>query len=879
MELREQLQATLGDSLILEQELGGGGMSRVFVAHEPALHRKVVVKVLPPELAAAVSIERFRREIQLAAQLQHPHIVPLLSAGDTEGLPYFTMPFVRGESLRARLLKAGELPLSETVRILREVASALAYAHEAGIVHRDIKPENILLSGGSAVVTDFGVANALTASSETGGGANLTSLGVALGTPAYMAPEQATADPSVDHRADIYSLGIVAYEMLAGVTPFSGRSPPATLAAHVTEQPEPITRRRPTVPPLLAALVMRCLEKHASDRPQTATDVMHELDSLSTPSGGLAPTTRASAARRKRDVWQLIATGVTIAAVVGLAVFASNRMEEEARAKAEQNPAIAVLPFENVGQKEGQDFADGMTEEITNRLASLHGLRVIGRQSAKGYVNTDKTPQEIARELGVKYLLTGTVRWDKSGDGKVLVRVSPALLRAEDATQLWGEAYQTVLSGMFDVQSKVATEVADALNVSLLLPERAALAAKPTSNLEAYALYARARQLLEDNFQIGPTREAAGLLRRATDKDPRFTAAWALLAVAHTEWYWNGGDKSSNRLALARTALERATAIDSDDPDVHLARGIYQYHGERNYQRAIAEFDAVERARPSDPHAPLFKAAIKRRQGRYEEAIVEFKRAVDLDPRNGPNVLEVGNTLYILRRYPEAETYIDRGLILTPQEPLGPILKSYIAIDERGNVPEAIEHLRNGARTVQPQSSVIAMLQSETWPAVEDVGLRQILTGARATSDISMGAFHAAKAALYRYLGDFARARAYADTAATAINAELKEAADSADLYHRLGFVEALRGRRAEALRALARADELLPESIDSWKAADRANTRARILVILGDSDAAIAALRQRIAQPAGFSANLVRLDPMFASLRADPRFQQLIRR
>jgi serine/threonine-protein kinase len=576
MELREQLQATLGDSLILEQELGGGGMSRVFVAHDAALKRKVVVKVLPSELAAAVSVERFRREIQLAAQLQHPHIVPLLSAGETEGLPFFTMPYVRGQSLRGRLLKAGELPLSETIRILRELASALAYAHEAGVVHRDIKPENILISGGSAMITDFGVAKALTASTDAAGGSSLTSLGVALGTPAYMAPEQATADPSVDHRADIYSLGIVAYEMLAGVTPFSGRSPPATLAAQATEPPEQITRRRPTVPPLLAALVMRCLEKHAADRPQTAADVMRELDSLSTPSGGITPSTRVSVVKRKASAWQFVPSGITLAAVFSLAVFGSRRAEEDARARADQNPAIAVLPFENVGRAEGQDFTDGMTEEITNRLSSLHGIRVIGRQSAKGYLNSGKTPQQIARELGVKYLLTGTVRWDQSSDGKVLVRVSPALLKADDATQMWGEAYQTVLSGMFDVQSKVATEVADALNVSLRTPERAALEMKPTSDLEAYALYARARQLLEANFQAGPIREAVGLLRRATERDPGFTSAWALLAIAHTEWYWTRNDRSSSRLNLAFNALERATAIDSDDPDVHLARGIYQ---------------------------------------------------------------------------------------------------------------------------------------------------------------------------------------------------------------------------------------------------------------------------------------------------------------
>src|SRR5687767_8396015 len=288
-ELREQLQTTLGDSYRLEHELGGGGMSRVFVAEEASLGRKVVIKVLPPEMAAAVSMDRFRREIQLAARLQHPHIVPLLAAGETGGVPYFTMPYVRGESLRARLLKGGELPISETVRILREVASALAYAHENNIVHRDIKPENVLISGGSAVVTDFGVSKALSASSGAGG-TSLTSTGVALGTPAYMAPEQATADPHIDHRADIYALGVMAYEMLTGSPPFPGRSPQATLAAHVTEKPDVVTHRRAMVSPLLASLVMSCLEKRPADRPQTAHEVMHQLDALSTPSGGLPPT-------------------------------------------------------------------------------------------------------------------------------------------------------------------------------------------------------------------------------------------------------------------------------------------------------------------------------------------------------------------------------------------------------------------------------------------------------------------------------------------------------------------------------------------------------------------------------------------------------------
>jgi tRNA A-37 threonylcarbamoyl transferase component Bud32 len=288
--LQEQLQRALSHAYILERELGGGGMSRVFVAVERALDRKVVVKVLLPELTAAVNVERFRREIQLAAQLQHPHIVPLLSAGEAEGLPYFIMPYVNGESLRARVSREGEFPVAETIRILRDVVSALAYAHTRGVIHRDVKPDNVLLSGGVAVVTDFGVAKAVSASADTGP-TGLTSLGVALGTPAYMAPEQATASPNTDHRADIYALGIVAYEMLTGSTPFSGRSAQQVLAAHVVEEPEPVERRRPAVPPMLAALVRDCLCKRPADRPQTALEVMQVLDAIATPSGGTAATT------------------------------------------------------------------------------------------------------------------------------------------------------------------------------------------------------------------------------------------------------------------------------------------------------------------------------------------------------------------------------------------------------------------------------------------------------------------------------------------------------------------------------------------------------------------------------------------------------------
>ena len=288
MSLRDQLQKTLGASLSIERELGGGGMSRVFLAHDTALDREVVVKVLPPELTAGVNVERFNREILLAAKLQHPHIVPVLNAGEMDGLPWYTMPFVEGESLRARLDRGGALSITETVGVLRDVAKALSYAHERHIVHRDIKPDNVLLTGGSATVTDFGIAKAISASRIEGGTQGLTQVGTSIGTPVYMSPEQAAGDPDTDHRADLYSFGCLAFELLAGRPPFIEKSPRKLLAAHMGEKPQPIVELRLDTPAALAELVMRCLEKEAADRPQSAGDLVRVLETVTTGDGSQA---------------------------------------------------------------------------------------------------------------------------------------------------------------------------------------------------------------------------------------------------------------------------------------------------------------------------------------------------------------------------------------------------------------------------------------------------------------------------------------------------------------------------------------------------------------------------------------------------------------
>ena len=334
---RDQLKEALGPSYEIVRELEGGGMSRVYLARERALDRDVVVKVLPPELAAGVNRDRFRREIQLAAQLQHPHIVPLLSAGESGDLLYYTMPFIAGESLKAALKKRGRIPTREVVRMLHDVVDALAYAHARGVIHRDIKPANVLMSGSHAVITDFGVAKALSAALPLSG---VTTAGVAIGTPAYMAPEQLAADPAADHRVDIYAVGLLAYELLTGESPFTGDSPAATMAAQLTRIPEPLASCCPDVPDDLSAVVMRCLEKQPAARYASATDLLVALNEVSTPQGSLYTGVKVPAKthRLSRRYVAFLSALLTVAIGSALALSWSKRNSAESTTR----PAVAV---------------------------------------------------------------------------------------------------------------------------------------------------------------------------------------------------------------------------------------------------------------------------------------------------------------------------------------------------------------------------------------------------------------------------------------------------------------------------------------------------------------------------------------------------------
>lgn len=884
-DLRDQLQKTLGGTYTLERELGGGGMSRVFVAEETSLGRKVVVKVLPPDLAAAVNLERFRREIQMAAKLQHPHIVPVLAAGVSEGLPYYTMPFIEGETLRARLSRGGELPIHDAVRILRDTLSALSYAHEHGVVHRDIKPDNILLTGGHAVVADFGVAKAISAS--TNPGASLTSLGVALGTPAYMSPEQAAADPTTDHRSDLYSVGAVAYEMLSGQQVFSARSPQAMLAAHAMETPEPIEKRRKSVPPLLAALIMRSLEKHAADRPQSAGEMLAQLDAAVTPSAATTPYTGTMPARKVtssgRSMWMSIAAAAVLL-VLGSSSwywYKSKQPSTGAAAAdgstADSTASLAVLPFENLGKPDDAYFADGMTEEISSRLGELSGLRVIGRQSVRGYANSNKTISQIGKELGVAYVLTGSVRWDKSVPGKSRVRVSPALLRTSDGSQVWSEPYEDEVSGVFQIQSKVAQRVADALKIQLNRGEQQTLAARPTDNVEAYELYLRGQAAAASNYSGADYLRAVGLFEKAVALDPKFAEAWHALADAHVDAYWFRGDPSEQRLAMARATLDKLVALKPDDAGTHDALGNFYYHGKLDYARALDEFSKAQALSPNDATASALKARVERRQGKWTEAIADMRHAVSLDPRNVFYVQDLAETLTFTRQYAEAESYARKAIGIAPDEWTAYNMVANIRLYGFGDVQGTLATLRDASSKVNGGDLGLGLV-AMAFPIYRDPQLAALAReSAIPTNDGDRVAYYWGKVVLAIYSKDDTGKRVAADSVLKIAPRAMKGSFSDADALASSALAYAALGDREHALAAARRSIDMVPVSRDALRGATNTVGLAYVAALVGDKDLAISTLRQALAIPSNMSVQLLRIDPWWDSLRSDARFQALI--
>lgn len=636
-DLQARLQNALGSTYAIERELGGGGMSRVFLAKETALGRAVVIKVLPPELEGAVSAERFRREIALAARLQHPTIVPLLAAGEADGLLYYTMPFIDGTTLRAEIASAGALPVARVMGILRDVLEALSYAHAQGVIHRDIKPDNVLLAPHHAVVSDFGVAKAL-AAAGTGTGSG-TGTGIVIGSPSYMAPEQAAADPSTDHRADLYAVGVVGYEMLAGAPPFAGRPPSQMLAAHIAEKPEPVASKRSGIPPALSALIMRLLEKDPRNRPQSAEEALGALER-----GGVGP--RPSALSRTAA----IGIALVLVAGAGIAIAIAMRGEPKAggRAPAGQGPSIAVLRFEDLSESHANAYlSDGITDELIGALSRVPGLRVVGRASSFRFRSDSLTPQEIGKRLNVGAVVEGSVQ--REGDA---LRVRAQLHDTSTNVVLWEEKYDRKMSNVFRIEDEVSSAIASKLSARFASRDTVASTASPT-DIEAYQLYLQGRYFW--NKRTGESlRKSIELFGRAIAIDPTYARAYAGLADAYNVLGGLTFEAPIIALPKAKVAALKALALDSNLAEAHAALGFAQIFYDWDWPGARANLERAIALDPNYPIAHLYYGYYLQTTGQGQHAVEELRRAVALDPFSLILNVRLGGALIGIHAYDSA---------------------------------------------------------------------------------------------------------------------------------------------------------------------------------------------------------------------------------
>jgi serine/threonine protein kinase/Flp pilus assembly protein TadD len=610
-EILDRLRAALVDRYAIEREVGRGGMATVYLAQDVRHHRPVAVKVLHPQLAVSLGSDRFLREIQIAARLQHPHIVPLYDSGQAEDLLYYVMPYVEGESLRQRLAREPRLPVEDAVQIARAVAAALDYAHRNHVVHRDIKPENVMLHQGEAVVTDFGIAKAVTAAAD-----NLTQTGMAVGTPAYMSPEQAAGEAELDGRSDLYSLGAMVYEMLGGTTPFTGPTAQAIIAKLFTEAVPSLREQREDVPEWLEQAVLKALAKAPTDRFASATQFAQAL--LWPSSSSIPPGTPGGASAPK---------------------------------------SIAVLPFVNMSaDPENEYFTDGVAEEIINALTKIQALRVAARTSSFAFKGKNEDIGDIGRKLKVATVLEGSVR--KAGNR---LRVTAQLVNVADGYHLWSERYDRQLEDVFEIQDEIAGNIVRALRVVLSDQEKRAIEKAPTENVQAYDYYLRGRQFFHQFRRTG-IQFARRMFERAIEIDPNYALAYAGVAdcCSFLYMYWDG---SKANLESAESASRKALELAPELADARASRG-FALTLRQQYAEARREFETAIRLNPKLYEAHYLYARACMQEGKLEEAVRHYEDASRARPEDYQALLLMQGPLKGLGRKGDADAAQRRGLQL-----------------------------------------------------------------------------------------------------------------------------------------------------------------------------------------------------------------------
>jgi len=863
---------TVSHYKILEK-LGEGGMGAVYKAEDTRLGRTVALKFLPPELTQDESSKaRFIHEAQAASALDHPNICTIHEIDETvDGRMFICMACYDGKTLADKIAER-PLELDEAVDIAMRVAEGLAKAHGQGIVHRDLKPANVLVTNdGQVKIVDFGLA-------KLAGRTKLTKNGMTAGTVAYMSPEQAKG-LEVDSRTDIWSLGATLYQMITGQLPFKSDYDEALVYSILNEAAEPITALRSGVPLELERIVTKCMHKDPAERYQTAEDLSADLLHLTrTPIDHAHRSRRGGPAARERRYWRMwpLVFGL-LAVAVSVAIVWRFRTPPTSPSDSDK-VMLVVLPFENLGPPDDEYLAVGVTEEVTSRLASIKELAVISRKSAVHYAGTDKTTKEIGSELGVQYLVEGTIQWAKYDGKPSRVRITPELVRVTDDTRLWSKAYDRVIQDVFEIQSDIALQVVEQLGLTLLASDRALVADRPTDNLEAYHAYLRGGYYTgTPHFTQERWMQAVDSYTKAVELDPTFAMAYAKLSEAHARLYYYYTDRSPERRELARSTVEKARRLAPDKPETHLALGYYHLMVERDVEQGLAEFEIAARDLPANAEVLEAKGDGYRQQGKWREALDQYEMACRLSPRNSSPLVEIGLTGWLCRRYPDALEAADKAIALAPDQDWPYLTKGLILWSWHG----ASEETRKTFEAVSPDQRWLPWIWY--WQYVyegeyrEAINYMSSIPGGWVKIKIDAKPKELYQAIVYDAIGEPEQALAAYETSRTLLEAKVKEYPDDPRYHSSLGVAYAALGRKDDAILEGRRAMELLPVSKDAVYGLPYVHDLAHIYTLSGDYQRALAMLEEILSNPSSLSVPLLKVDPRWNRLRDQPGFRQLL--
>jgi len=876
----------------ISKRIGTGGMGDVYLATDIAAGRKAALKLLPTRFTGdAERLKRFQQEAHAVVGLNHPNILTIYEIGEDHSIYYIASELIEGETLRERLMR-GRMQLSEAVDIAIQVASALAAAHQAGIVHRDIKPENIMVRpDGYVKVLDFGIAKLaeqeLPATTPKDEALLLveTNLGSILGTVSYMSPEQACG-AQVDKSTDIWSLGVVLYEMVTGHAPFAGGTPREVMASILEKEPPPLRRYVAHTPAELQQIINKTLRKDRGQRYHSAHELLEALKDLRHKLEFEAELERSTAAPAWLRWTRSRTALVLVLLVAALALALPFYRHRNLTTTSPPDKSIALLPLENLSEEKANTyFADGIQNEILTKLAGIGDLKVISRTSAAKYKSKPEDLKTVARELGVATVLEGSVQ--KAGDK---VRVNVQLLDARDETHLWAKSYDRDLKDVFTVESEVAQEIADTLRAKLSPSQSDALAAAPTHDTEAYDLFLKAEyeeHQAESTLSAELFDRAAMLYRQALARDPNFALAYARLAYSEIYRHWYITNLTSAKLAEVRPNIDAALAIAPALPDAHLALGLFHYWGYRDYDAGLRELDRVIELQASNPFSWQYRGAIYRRRGEWQRALVEYKRAAELDPRDPQIPAEIGGTYNALRRWSDAEREIARALALDPHNALAPRFLARTYISSTGDIPRA----RRAFDGVPAESKlnlpsdwgIIAMMVDER--VYLDVFEKHFADALKAW-DVPFGNSPEARLRQLearvgiQVLGtERAVAKPECEQTRALLEARLAERPEDRNSLTALAWAYVCLGRNADALRVARQAVDSLPIEKDALSGPRLLAALAEIEARTGRPEEAVNILRQLLTAPAGEVVSIARLkiDPIWDPIRNDPGFQKLL--